>query len=350
MILSHGAPPRRPDVLLLRRLCESALGAAVAASSLLLVGCTSDTTGTRDVGDDGRRGEVGVTIAFIADQGWEPAGERDGPRAVLELIRDEGADAVMHQGDLDYRDDPAAWEAQIDDVLGSDFPYFIVIGNHDESSWSGTGGYRDLAERRLSRLGVGWDGELGERAAIRFRGVYMLFGAPGILGSDPTVYADFFQDRLASDDSAWSICGWHKNQRLMQVGGKGDETGWDIYERCREGGAIIATGHEHSYSRTHLLSSMQLQTVASTSDTLTLEEGASFVFVSGLGGSSIRDQELEGDWWAAIYTSDQGADYGALFGEFGIDGRSDLAHFYFKSIAGDIADEFWVSSRVSSSH
>ena len=131
----------------------------------------------------------------------------------------------------------------------------------------------------------------------------------------------------------------------MQAGGKGDETGWEVYERCREGGAIIATGHEHSYSRTHLLSDMENQTIASTSDTLVLRDGESFVFVSGLGGASIRDQERDGEWWATIYTSDQNANHGALFGVFGVEGREDLAYFFFKDIDGAIADEFWVVSR-----
>ncbi len=325
------------------RLARAGITATLIAA-IAIAGCNEDADDV--TGPDGEE-TADVTIAFIGDQGWEPAGERNAPRAVLQLIKDEGADAVMHQGDFDYLDDPAAWEAQIDDVLGPDFPYFVSVGNHDVDRWSGDGGYQDRMELRLARLGISWDGELGVMAAMEFRGLYMVFGAPGVFGTDPTVYADFFRDRLAADASVWSICSWHKNQQLMQVGGKTDETGWDVYERCREQGAIIATAHEHSYSRTHLLSDVQSQTVISTSDTLELNNGASFVFVSGLGGRSIRDQELAGDWWAAIYTSNQGANYGALFGRFGIDGQSDLAHFYFKDIDGRIADEFWVRSRVN---
>ncbi|UCF20688.1 MAG: metallophosphoesterase [Gemmatimonadota bacterium] len=287
-----------------------------------------------------------VTIAFIGDQGWESPGESSGPRAVLQLIKDDGADAVMHQGDFDYGNDPAAWEQQIDDVLGADFPYFVSIGNHDVDAWSGSGGYQARMEQRLQRLGLSWQGELGVQGTVEFQGIFLVFGAPGIFDSDNTDYAAFFADRLSTDNSTWSICSWHKNQQKMQVGGKGDETGWGVYERCREGGAIIATAHEHSYSRTHLLSNMENQVIASTSDTLTLTSGESFVFVSGLGGRSIRGQSRSGDWWASIYTADQGANYGALFGVFYVDGRDDLAYFYFKDIDGVIADEFWVVSRV----
>ncbi len=48
-------------------------------------------------------------------------------RAVLSLIRDERADAVIHAGDFDYEQNPAAWDAQINDILGADFAYFACL-------------------------------------------------------------------------------------------------------------------------------------------------------------------------------------------------------------------------------
>ncbi|MGH7600323.1 MAG: metallophosphoesterase, partial [bacterium] len=76
-------------------------------------------------------------VAFFGDQG---VGEN--ARAVLNLVKAEGTQAVLHLGDFDYNDDPAAWDAQIDDVLGANFPYFACIGNHDESAWRGADGYQ----------------------------------------------------------------------------------------------------------------------------------------------------------------------------------------------------------------
>ncbi len=93
----------------------------------------------------------------------------------------------------------------------------------------------------------------------------------------------------------------------MQLGGKDDDVGWQAYEACREGGAIVATAHEHSYSRTHLMDDFKSRSVASGSNILVIEKGKCFVFVSGLGGRGIRDQERDGDWWAARYTEDRGA-------------------------------------------
>lgn len=290
-------------------------------------------------------------IAFIGDQGLG-----SNALAVLNLIKLEGAQAVMHSGDLDYVDDPAAWEAQINSVLGANFPYFVSIGNHDELAWSGQNGYQQFLESRFNRLAISWSGRLGVRSSFHYKGIYFVITAPGITsGFDDGDGDSYIRDQLAADDSVWSICSWHKNMRLMQIGGKTDETGWGVYEEARKGGAIIATAHEHSYSRTHLLSSMSAQTVASTSNTLHLTRGNSFAFVSGLGGHSIRAQSLTGNWWASAYAStclagDQicqpNASPGALFGVFNVDGQPNKAFFYFKDINGRVVDQFVVFSDV----
>ncbi|MCG3119067.1 MAG: hypothetical protein ALAOOOJD_01395 [bacterium] len=287
-------------------------------------------------------------VAFIGDQGTGA-----NAIAVLNLIKNEGAQTVVHSGDFDYGDNAAAWDNLITSVLGANFPYFASIGNHDKSNFYGASGYQSFLIARMNRLGITWDGDLGVKSSFNYSGIFFVLTAPGVTGSGHDIY---IRDKLAVDNSIWSISSWHKNMKLMQVGDKGDDTGWPVYEEARKGGAIIATAHEHSYSRTHLLSSCQNQTVASTSNTLVLakddantpaDEGRSFVFVSGLGGKSIRSQKLSGAWWASIYTSTQNATYGALFGEFNYNGQPDMARFYFKAINGAQPDAFFVRSSVA---
>jgi len=290
----------------------------------------------------------GLKVAFTGDQSLGEDAER-----VLRLVLDEGAEALFVQGDFDYEDDPAAWEAMLSRVLGPDFPVIALVGNHDELRWYGAGGYQELLAARMQRAGVAWTGELGVQATIDYKGLFVVQTAPDVF--DGYDHAAFIQSSLAADASIWSISAWHKLMTEMQVGGKGDETGFEVYEASRRGGAIIATAHEHSYSRTHLLSNMEQRTVASTAEPLVLaadapatpaDEGRSFAFVSGLGGSSIRDQERSGAWWASIYTSTQGADDGALFATFHVDGDPRLADFYFKDVSGVVADEFRVTSTL----
>lgn len=278
-------------------------------------------------------------VAFIADQGLGRTS-----RAVLRMIKDEGAGMVLHQGDFDYRDDPDAWDQMINDILGPDFPYFASIGNHDVEAWSG---YQQKMRARLSKIdGTTCTGDLGVKSACAYKGLFFILSGVGTMGSEHETYIRY---QLAHDNSTWRICSWHKNQRLMQVGGKKDEVGWGPYEECRKGGAIIATGHEHSYSRTHLMESFETQSVASTSNTLQIEKGKTVAFVSGLGGGSIRDQNDElaaNDWWAAIYTAEQGANYGALFCIFNEKGVESKARCYFKDIDGKIPDEFEIVSDI----
>jgi len=290
---------------------------------------------------------VNFKIAFIGDQGLN-----NNAGAVLNLIKNEGANAVSHQGDFDYVDDPAGWDGQINRILGPNFPYFASVGNHDAPRFYGSGGYQEFLAARMNRLGIPWKGDLGVQSSFYYGGIFIVQTAPGIIGTNHALY---IRNQLAADNSIWRISSWHKNMHMMQVGGMVDETGWGVYEESRAGGAIIATGHEHSYSRTHLLSNFESQTVASTGGNLVLasdnantlpDEGRSFAFVSGLGGFSIRNQQLSGNWWASIYTSNQGANFGALFGVFNYQGNPRRAYFYFKDINGNVPDEFFVLSSV----
>ncbi|MFQ5636670.1 MAG: Ig-like domain-containing protein, partial [bacterium] len=286
---------------------------------------------------------VNFKIAFIGDQGLGAD-----PVAVLNLIKNEGSHVIVHPGDLDYASNPQAWDAQINSVFGPDFPYFATKGNHDGNFSR----YQQVLAARMNLLGIPWDGDLGVKSSFIYKGIFF-----ALMDPTPNNGHDLYvRDKLTFDTSIWRIISWHKNMKLMQVGGKSDATGWGIYEESRRKGGIIATAHEHSYARTHLLSSCEFQTVASTSDTLILtsdlpetlneDEGKTFVFHSGLAGRSIRPQSLTGDWWASVYTRDQNANFGALFGTFNYNGNPKLAKFYFKDIDGVVADSFFVISAV----
>lgn len=157
-----------------------------------------------------------------------------------------------------------------------------------------------------------------------------------------TNHETYIRDRLASDDSTWRVCSLQKTE-VNAGGSKGNEFGWGSHEECRSGGAIVATEHEHSCDRTHLMNNIETQSTASTSDTLRIESDNTFVFVSGCGGRSIRHQNnklADYPWWASVYTATQEANLGALFctfNEMGVKGR---AYCHFKDIDDRIADEF----------
>jgi hypothetical protein len=327
---------------------------ALLSGAVLASGCLSE----RPLGPDRPKSLLpGATapnlkVAFIGDQD-----NGANAVAVLQLIRNEGAHMVLHQGDFDYSDDPAGWDAMITSVLGASFPYFASVGNHDEVRWSGPDGYQAKLQQRLARVPEATcTGDLGVKSTCTYRGLYFILSGVGTLGSNHEAY---LRQQLAADESIWRLCTWHKNQQAMQVGGKGNEVGWGAYEACRELGAIIATAHEHSYSRTKTLVSTQLQTVDPLwpfRDSLRVAPGATFVFVSGLGGNSIREQlrclpttypyGCNGEW-ASIYSWNQSARYGALFIEFNVDNDPTKARGYFKNINGLIVDRFVITSQTT---
>ena len=268
--------------------------------------------------------DIEFRVAFIGDQGL-------GPDAitVLNLIKDEGAQMVLHQGDFDYADNPDAWDGMISDVLGSDFPYFASIGNHDVIELSG---YQEKLYDRLEKNpDVVCNGDLGVKSSCTYKGLFFILAAPGLVGSD---YDSFIEKQLSDNDSTWKVCSWHHDYRHMidldlkvwYTGVEGFEyfdknTGWEVYENCKNAGAIIANAHMHNYHRTQTLINIENQNVDpewSEPNKLRVDEGATFAFISGLGGKS----------------SNPGVYPGALFCIFNVGEQPNKAYCYFKNIGG----------------
>lgn len=276
----------------------------------------------------------GTKVAFTGDQGTD-----ENARAVLTMIANEGVDLLMIQGDLGYdRNAAAQWEANLNDTLGENFPVLTGVGNHENFEWHL---YHQYIKRRIDRAGkLSCSGNPGVKAHCQFDNIEIVQVSPGIneVAGVPAEdsYPEYIKDKFPGAGNKWRICSWHKNMETMQVGGKSNATGWGVYDSCLNAGAMITVAHEHSYSRTHLMSSFENQVVAHRNNDMTLEPGKSFMFVSGLGGRSIREQKRGGDWWASIYTASQGATHGALICDF----ERNTARCFFKAIDGSVPDQF----------
>ena len=284
-----------------------------------------------------------LRVAFIGDQGLGP-----NAIAVLELIKDEGAQMVLHQGDFDYKDDPGKWDRRISDVLGSDFPYFASIGHHDVNAWSG---YQEkLYDRLKKNPDAVCNGDLGVKSSCTYQGLFFILIAPGDYTSNSD-YDSFIQKQLNDNDSNWRICSWHNDMKAMQSEVKPNETGWEVYESCKNGGAIIANAHAHSYARSKTLIDFENQIVDpewSEPNKLRVRDGATFTFISGLGGMPVSGPEHYE--WPVKYSSEQGATSGALFCTFNAGGQPNKAYCYFKNIDGRIIDEFTITSFLGTYH
>jgi hypothetical protein len=282
----------------------------------------------------------------------------------LQLIAREDVDLILHQGDFSYSSGPThRWLSQIESHV-EEIPYLGSVGNHDEWDLYYGGFFARQISRITEKGGTLSGNPQSGNYAIEFRGLKIVFihDRPTAfrLNGRATTPSEFISNELGEGAHGWRICSWHKNQNAMQVGSKGDDMGWAVYEACRREGAVIATGHEHSYQRTRTLTDMQNQIVdhscedESETDDIDgcLGPGKTFAFVSGLGGTSIRDQDrcLPSKFpygcnqaWAKIYTSDQRAVFGALFITFNADGEQDKAEGYFKNVDGDVVDRFRIT-------
>jgi uncharacterized protein YjbI with pentapeptide repeats len=139
--------------------------------------------------------------------------------------------------------------------------------------------------------------------------------------------------------------------KAMQSEVKPNETGWEVYESCKNGGAIIANAHAHSYARSKTLIDFENQIVDpewSEPNKLRVMDGATFTFISGLGGMPVSGPEHYE--WPVKYSSEQGATSGALFCTFNAGGQPNKAYCYFKNIDGRIIDEFTITSFLGTYH
>lgn len=294
---------------------------------------------------------VNLTIAFVGDTGLS-----SDALAIYALVKNN-AEFMVHLGDFDYCDDPGLFHEQIDYALGEQFPMVGVIGNHDIPKWSD---YEQVLNTHYNGHGAGinpglvCEGKIGVNYWCMYKGVFFAFSSVGTLcGGGYTKYQYHVDEltrnlQIAADlgvRKPWRVCAWHKNQRMYQVGTKKDEVGYGVYDVCKQAGALVMTGHEHSFSRTQAMQVMETQQVAQSCADLSCVynlTNATVVSVSGLGGKNRRapDATLAGlPHWATSY-ADQ---YGSLFCKFNFNGNADLAYCYFLDVNGAMHDEFFVS-------
>eukprot|EP01062_Namystynia_karyoxenos_P083074 TRINITY_DN9483_c0_g1_i1.p1 TRINITY_DN9483_c0_g1~~TRINITY_DN9483_c0_g1_i1.p1 ORF type:complete len:605 (+),score=208.48 TRINITY_DN9483_c0_g1_i1:76-1815(+) len=278
---------------------------------------------------------AGTKVAFVGDTGYD-----SNQGKVYRMIKDWGAEFLIHGGDFDYLDDPALFDRHIEEVFGPDYPYFADIGNHDLPDWEE---YKENLERRWKRFGGAphCAGDYGINMVCNWKGITFVLSGVGTKGSG---HVDYIERAFAANPTPWRMCNWHKNQKKMQVGGKSDEVGWPAYEACRRLGAIIATHHEHSYCRSkNLKVTGPDPEVANEDKEMSLFPGQSFVFVSGLGGKSVRvykDNLEKNPWWAAHAAAEDKVDYGAILCTFHVRGDPRLAECEFRDISGKVWDEW----------
>jgi hypothetical protein len=105
---------------------------------------------------------------------------------------------------------------------------------------------------------------------------------------------------------------------------------------------MIMMGHEHSYARSKVMSSFSNKTVYSEdTTTMSIGNGHTFSFVSGLGGIQVGSYQFnlqKNPWWSKTGASNDGIKFGALVCDF----YSETVECSFKQINGKNWDTFTV--------
>jgi len=199
-------------------------------------------------------------------------------------------------------------------------------------------------------------GVVGVMHVCTWKGLTIVQITPGVFNETRGIYKNvsgigdidfvaYIREAFEKYPSTWKICSWHKNQHLMQTGDKSNETGWGVYNECLAQGAMIMTGHEHSYERSYQMSSFEHQ-VFDTSNprhlTLTSEKG--IVVVQGLGGREVRvNKQPQQNWWASLDNFNTSARFSGVVCKYNLNGNAKQAYCYDKRIDGVVHDDWYVT-------
>lgn len=310
-------------------------------------------------GGGGVSTEANFTVAYFADTDTGTPFQNVLNLVKNERVNGEPVDMAVVPGDLSYGDSAkdATWMNMVNTTLGSNFPVFLTKGNHEDAArW--TANYGPFVAANITSTGISSTciGQLGSEAgrntACTYKGLRFVLSDAGESSKEdtPGTNTNFINSALTGSSALWKLCAWHRNQKNFNAETKGDEVGWAPYEACRQQGAMVVNGHEHSYSRTKSLVNMVTQaidtTVASDANTK-IAPGSTFVVVAGMGGKCCRGSGAQASLphWAVLRTTatnPQGAD-GALFITYNFGGDPKKASAYYKSVNGTILDQFTIT-------
>src|SRR3989442_4808070 len=154
----------------------------------------------------------GLRVAFIGD-----SGNGVDSRGVLEHIKAERADLVLHQGDFDYAENARGFFGTIDSILGPDFPYFASVGNHDTDSWrercwDRNGCYAKFLKARMAPLGVRTDDPHldDQKYSLAYRGLTLVFVGEGGARAGGKAHAPHNHRQLATHRHISEILSSHQ--------------------------------------------------------------------------------------------------------------------------------------------
>lgn len=263
-------------------------------------------------------------LAFFGDSGVNSNSNK-----VLQMLKNENVDSIIHLGDLDYEYNPKLMEQSINKVFSESFPYIYVIGNHDTEVWDQ---YQINNINRLKKsLNLYCSGNIGVQSYCIINGIQIVLSGIDVLCDN---HNEYLKNSLNNSKTQWKICGWHKVHSAFQLSNKSNEVSYSTYQTCIDYGALIMTAHSHTYARTYPITNAENKIV---NQNYKIYNKQSMIFNVGTGGyslSSEKNNNLSKYWWDSAYTRDHFLKHGSIICNFNVNS----VNCYYKTIENKILD------------
>lgn len=110
------------------------------------------------------------------DHKGEPCRLYSRARDVISALRDNGAELVVHAGDMDYESSPKMWRHFVDETIRNPgMDYLASKGNHDADGWDGIkwlwSGSEGYAAQLKPTAPYGCEGTYGEDMVCNYKGI-----------------------------------------------------------------------------------------------------------------------------------------------------------------------------------
>lgn len=292
-----------------------------------------------------------LKVAFIADTGLNSY-----TKMLWKKLVDQGHDMIIHPGDFAYRFRKGRqFVKTVSSIIPQEIPYITTTGDHDLFEFSK---YQEgFVERDLKTPGLSCEGSWGTASVCTYEGIVVLSAGLAFREFDFDLF--LHQQLKKYEKWPWKICSWHRNAEHLQVGSKSDGISPRFYEICRKYGAVIITGHQHTYSRTHPMKSFADPSIDdklknnyfyddSDPNHAFIYPGQSVVIVTGLAGTSARpwiERNMKNRFWASVVAKQNMITGGALSCTFNPGGVDEgLSFCQYEDLEGVLHDQFTLRS------
>lgn len=282
---------------------------------------------------------------------------KEAANSVLTKIGDTPNDFTLALGDLGYTGNGTekTWCKFVLDRIGTEHPFQIVAGNHDDGSKDGDiRAYRECLPNKIDGL----IGDYGIQYYFDYKNLarFILispdidnYGFDYVYGSENLNWVIDKVIEARKNNIEWVFLAMHKN--CITPGIKSCEIGEDLLNASVENGVdVVLQGHEHAYFRSKQLAlnsetcpvivvnDTDQDCISGQGDELRKRNGT-VVVISGAGGYPLREinfEDPEFGYFDAVNGSNSGNTYG--FSLFNVSRSSIEASFI--PVLGKYTDSF----------